>query len=375
MMKNRFRALALFLCVCQMICLWGCAPASTGNETTAPTQPETVESEPVETTGPTAPAEEVSKVIPWGQGGSIAQQAVDNGTMILCFMSGEGTEIKGGSSESAFGDTKWGDSTLIAFPDGQLMLIDGGMSDYAPLLVENLQALGVTKIDHVVLSHRHDDHYGGLLCIGGVLESFEIGTIYTSGAYNGNSSDPMKLEGKARELDIPHQILRQGDVMDFGGVTMEVLWPQPEVIGTYDDTTEGMNNGSLTLRFDYGEVSALFTGDLYVSGEQALLNAVGEEKLDVDILKIPHHGRSTSSSRSFAEAVTPEIAVATGAIIMEPSVYSVYARLGTRVFMDVYDGYVMVSTDGTGMSWEASRVRDVEVYDKLDAAFEIDREK
>ena len=352
-MKNKLRFLAILLCLCQILCLVGC-----GGEPT--------------TTAPTEPAEP-SKVIPWGADGSIAEQAKAAGEMIICFMSGEGTHISGGDSSTAYSDTKWGDSTLIAFPNGELMLIDGGMSDYGPLLVENLQSLGVTRLDYVVLSHRHNDHYGGLLRRNGVLDSFEIGVIYSSGVYNGNASDPLLLEGKAYELEIPHQILRKGDVLNIGEVSVEVLWPQPELIGTNDPDTEDVNSSSLVLRFDYGDVSALFAGDLYISGEKEMLKDIDPAKLDVDILKIPHHGRSTSSCRDFVETVSPEIAVALGAIIMETTVYTTYARFGARVFMDVYDGYVIVRTNGTDITWQCSRVREVEAYDKLDAAFKINR--
>ena len=352
-MKNQFRLLAILLCLCQVLCLFGCTANPSASD-------------------PTEPARD-PKVIPWGADGPIAEQAKAAGEMIICFMSGEETKISGGDSSTAYSDTKWGDSTLIAFPNGELMLIDGGMSDYAPLLIENLQYLGVTRLDYVVLSHRHNDHYGGLLRLHGVLDSFEIGVVYTSGVYNGNASDPLQLEGKTQKLGIPHEILRKGDVKNIGGVTMEVLWPQPELIGTNDPDTEDVNSSSLVLRFDYGERSALFAGDLYISGEQALINDMGAEKLDVDILKIPHHGRSTSSCRNFVETVSPEVAVALGAIIMETTVYTTYARFGARVFMDVYDGYVIVRTNGTDLHWETSRVRDVAAYDKLDAAFKIDR--
>ena len=352
-MKNKLRFLALLLCLCQILCLIGCG----GEPATTPTEPA-----------------EPSKVIPWGADGAIADQAKAAGEMIICFMSGEGTKISGGDSSTAYSDTKWGDSTLIAFPNGELMLIDGGMSDYAPLLIENLQSLGVTRLDYVVLSHRHNDHYGGLLRLHGVLDSFEIGVVYTSGVYNGNASDPLQLEGKTSNLGIPHQVLRKGEVLNIGDVTMEVLWPQPELIGTNDPDTEDVNSSSLVLRFDYGDVSALFVGDLYIGGEQALLNDVGAEKLDVDILKVPHHGRSTSSCRNFVEAVSPEVAVALGAIIMETTTYTTYARFGARVFMDVYDGYVIVRTNGTDLTWQTSRVRDVAAFDKLDNAFNINRE-
>ena len=77
--------------------------------------------------------------------------------------------------------------------------------------------------------------------------------------------------------------------------------------------------------------------------------------------------------KSSVETVSPEIAVALGAIIMETTVYTTYARFGARVFMDVYDGYVIVRTNGTDITWQCSRVREVEAYDKLDAAFKINR--
>ena len=134
-----------------------------------------------------------SMVIPWGKDGSIIQQAVDSKSMIICFMSGEGLEIKS-EADTAFAESKWGDSALIAFPNGQTMLIDAGMQDYAQLLVLNLQSLGVTKLDYVVASHRHNDHIGGLTSQKGPLYNFEIGQIYSSGIYNSNSSNPAAMQ-------------------------------------------------------------------------------------------------------------------------------------------------------------------------------------
>ena len=309
-------------------------------------------------------------LIPWGGEGAIVDQAVSSASMIICFMSGEGMIMTGGAADSAFGDTKWGDGTLIAFPNGQTMLIDGGMASYAPLLLKNLEALGIDKLDYVVLSHRHDDHYGGLLCLHGVLESVKVGTVFSTGIYNGESSDPARLEAKALEHGVECVRLHKGDAMEFGGVRMEVLWPEADSFGVSTSTTEDTNNSSLVLRFDYGDVSALFTGDLYKSGEIALITSLDDTtKLDADILKIPHHGRPTSSSRDFVDAVTPKVAVALGAVIMDTAVYSTYVRDGAKVFMDVYDGYVKVTTDGRDLSYECSRSRNVAIYDKIDEAF------
>ena len=356
------RLTALLLTLVMVLALAGCS-----------SQPSDVPEEPVD---PSLQGDLASMVIPWGKDGSITQQAIDSKSMIICFMSGEGLEIKS-DSETAFAESKWGDSALIAFPNGQTMLIDGGMQDYAELLTLNLQSLGVTKLDYVVASHRHNDHIGGLISQKGPLYNFEIGQIYSSGIYNSNSSNPAGLEGVSQTQNIPNGYLAKGDTLDIGEVHMEVLWPLPGQVKTSTTSTEELNSGSVVLRFDYGETSALFTGDLYKSGELQMIRELGDDvaKLDVDVLKIPHHGRQTSSSDDLIKAVTPKVAMSTGAIIMEPDIYSHYAREGTAVYMDVYDGYVKVTMDGTNVSTETSRDRgEIAVYDKFDKAFNIVRD-
>ena len=88
-----------------------------------------------------------------------------------------------------------------------------------------------------------------------------------------------------------------GAVYDLGdGASLTILAP----VDQYDD----LNNWSIVCRLDYGETSFLFTGDAEKAVERDLLE-VGAD-LDADLLKVGHHGSSTSTGKTFLEAVSPQ---------------------------------------------------------------------
>ena len=90
------------------------------------------------------------------------------------------------------------------------------------------------------------------------------------------------------------------------------------------------------------------------------------DKLDTDLLKIPHHGAMSSSSEVFANAVTPKVAVATGYQAMAAQLYARYTATGSKVYLDFCDGYVHVTSDGKALTWETSRERSTDAYDKYE---------
>ena len=299
--------------------------------------------------------------IPWTV--DAAAQAKESGTMEFYFMASLGMDVSGGDpGEDRF---KWGDSCLVVFPDGQTMLIDGGMSAYSPVLAENLRRLGVEKLDYVVISHRHNDHTGGLWDI---LKAFPVGKVLYNGVVNDNWSNPQRLEEALKKQKLTGQILSAGDSFTVGDVSVRLLWPDKSEVGNSYDTSTELNNLSLVMRFDWGEFSALFTGDLYKKGERDLLKVCADE-LDVDLVKIPHHGEDTSSSADFGEAVSAQIAVATGYMSMSHGGYYAYSKHGARVLMDYTDGYIHVSgyADGS-VQWESSKERATDFYAGLDKA-------
>ena len=105
------------------------------------------------------------------------------------------------------------------------------------------------------------------------------------------------------------------------------------------------------FRLEYGAHSSLFPGDLYVLGESQLLEAVGN-KLDVDLVKICHHGQDTSSSEAFVRMVSPELAIATGFVPIASVVEEAYQSVGAKVLFDRYHGYIHITSDGSDLIHE-----------------------
>lgn len=308
--------------------------------------------------GVKVPKELEPYVIPWER--NVVEEAKTDGKIHYYFMSGEGGEYDGGDVRN-----KWGDSCLIVFPDGQTMLMDSGLEKYGPVLQVNLQKLGVEKVDYFVLSHPHSDHaYGAAR--GGALDNVAVGQVYYNGIYNADWGDVKAVENFCAKIGADCTVLRKGDVLDIGDVKIEALWPQPEMVGQTLDKTADINNTSLVMRFDYGEHSSLFTGDLYLGGERQIMADQGE-KLDVDLLEMCHHGDYTSNHRGFGDAVTPELAVATGYVYVTTQTYQNYTRHGGKVLLDIEDGYIHISAGSDGvMESETSRERKINTYEKYE---------
>ena len=290
------------------------------------------------------PAELQQYCSPWT--GDVAAAAMIDGKIHYYFMSGKGMMMDPNESEPY----KMGDSTLIVFPNGQTMLIDVGMAAYAPVLAENLKRMGIQRLDYLMVSHPHQDHYGGIIADNTFLDMIEVETLLYNGADRGENTT--LLYSLCNERNISVQILKRGDSLNFGTVKMEVLWPLDGTAGKTVTKTVTINNDSIVARFDYKDHASLFAGDLYASGEIKVMSACWEE-LDVDLLKVPHHGYSTSSSTLFVEMVSPQLAVAMSGY--RPIIQRVYEARGATFLYDRYEGYMHVMSDGYSMNYDTER--------------------
>lgn len=240
-------------------------------------------------------------------------------------------------------ETKAGDSAIITFPDGKVMLIDAGNPTCAPIVSDALKAMGVTKLDAVVNSHPHVDHCGGLKDI---LNDFPVGMVYKS-ALKYPKGPAQDFEGALAKNDLPVTILKEGDSFSFGGAEIVVYNPEAEIVYPEkypESSTQFVNNTSLLLHITYGQSTVLFGGDLYVPGENRLLEKYGDQ-LQADVVKANHHGDSTSNSRSYIAAIAPKVCVMMHDAIASMDVYKAYRKAGAETYLTFVDGCVKVSAD------------------------------
>lgn len=240
---------------------------------------------------------------------------------------------------------KTGDATVLASPDGKIMLLDAGLPESSDQVIAALEAMGVEKIDYLIASHPHVDHIGGFAQI---IQTFEIGALYSSAL----EYPTAVVRGYLSEITsrgIEHIILSEGDTFSFGAeVQAEVFHPQRDITyykGYPDNSTQFVNDHSLVLRLSWKGSSFLFGGDLYASAERALAEKYGE-KLQSDVFKVGHHGGITSSSKPYRESISPKIAVMINNRIDDIGIYQRYSKKNIDIYHTFLDGSVKISTAG-----------------------------
>ncbi len=191
-------------------------------------------------------------------------------------------------------DVGQGDSELICC-GGEYMLIDAGEPSASDTVVDYLNDHGIEKLEYVVCSHGHADHCGGL---DAVVENFDVGTVFTS-PYPGDTSSYEIFSDAVSAKGLDMTVPELGESYSLGEARFEFIGPLEE----YDN----INDDSLVMRLEYGDTSFLFTGDMTSKAERNLLEDGANVKCDV--LKVGHHGSSSSSSYRFLYEAEPKIAV------------------------------------------------------------------
>ncbi len=230
-----------------------------------------------------------------------------------------------------FIDVGQGDCALLQFPDGKNMMIDTGVSSSKNNLVRYLDALEVTQIDYLILTHPDSDHIGNASTI---FEMYDIVSVYLPPIYSKydeeNNLDTNK-NYKTKTSNVWSKVVESAYnekkstlkslTYNEANSSIEGKDNNENILYTVDiyppDYTklDGSDSNAYSpfIFIEIGSTKFMFTGDADESDESVFLTKYSEKVaqnfFDCDVLKVGHHGSKTSTSDEFLNAVKPEYAV------------------------------------------------------------------
>ena len=202
-------------------------------------------------------------------------------------------------------DVGQGDAVALRTPGGKWLLVDAGPASptydagekrVVPFLLER----GVRTIDGFIITHPDLDHFGGARA---VVRTFDVKRVYDPGIPVPKSAyDSLLIT--AAQRGTAWQTVRAGNSITFDRVTIDFLHPDTLLL----DASEAANDYSAVFRLTYGAFTALFLGDVSTEVEDRLVKRYGRG-VDVDLLKVGHHGSSTSTGVELLAQSTPQVAL------------------------------------------------------------------
>lgn len=234
-----------------------------------------------------------------------------------------------------FLDVGQADSIFLEF-NNKTMLIDAGTNDTKEFIYNYITKEGYNKIDYLVATHPHADHIGGMSYI---VKNLEIDKIYMPKV----TTNTKVFENLLTEIDNKKLKIKTSkaglNILDEGDLKIDIIAP-------IKDKYEELNNYSTCIKLTYKDISYLFMGD----AEKLVEDEINMD-IQADILKLGHHGSSSSTSKSFLKKVNPKYAIIS---VGEDNSYNhphkeTLTKLkdnNIKVYRTDKSGTIKVSTDG-----------------------------
>lgn len=242
-----------------------------------------------------------------------------------------------GECEFHFVDVGQGDCAMIITED-TTVVIDAGPQDHAKS-TERYISRYTDTIDYLILTHPHEDHIGGA---DELIESVIVKNIIMSDAYTDTATFSTLLDAiEAADINVIES--ESADVYSVGDIDITILAP-------IDDFTDH-NDYSIVAKVEFGNTSAIITGDAEQHAEGLIINNFDGSVLNADILKLGHHGSYTSNSDEFLKIVSPRYAVITCGVDNEYGhphieILDKLEKFGIDYFRTDEDGHIVFRSNG-----------------------------
>lgn len=240
-------------------------------------------------------------------------------------------------------DVGQGDSILIQVNKKNLLIDSGPKSDKKKLF-DYLSRSNLDKLDYVIATHPHEDHIGNM---SEVIDNYDVLNFYAPKIQSTTKTFEKMIDSlKAKKLKI--NVLKKGtDSINLGENTRVTVFSPSK------DSYEDLNNYSPVIKIQYGKTSFLFTGDAQKDVEKEIITS--NEDISADVLKVGHHGSSTSTTKEFLNKVRPSIGVIS---VGSDNSYNhpnsdTIKRLkdnNIKIYRTDKDGTVIISSDGSNIT-------------------------
>jgi len=253
-----------------------------------------------------------------------------------------------------FADVGQGKCILLVAPNGKTMLVDAGTQTYgqdgressvAQKILSQFAQIGVRRLDVILVTHPDKDHCNAVPILATELRP----QLFWSPVSDSSEREWQAVKTLMSDKGVKTVIAQVGQRLWLdtrNRVIVEVLGPPEGVVARVSEWSP--NDASTVLKFRFGKVSALFTGDVGEAGQRWLLRSGANVR--AKILDVPHHG-SKHNLKTFLSAVRPKIAVISAGRQNpfghpDPETVKTLQELGASVWVTGEQGSLLIETDG-----------------------------